>query len=77
MDYDFDVFVKEHLDNILCEVEKNQALAQIKARPAKPRKLFHMFHIKLHHKVDAPVFVLPEMELQDCAVSPSFSFNHL
>jgi hypothetical protein len=74
MDHDFDVFVKEHLDNILCEVEKNNALAKIKVRPAKSHKLFH---INLHHKVDMPVFDVPDVELQDCAVSPSFSFNHM
>ncbi len=69
MNRDFDVFVKEHLQDILCQVEKDQALAKI-----KPARVTH--HAALQHKHSHhPQVAHPE--LQDCAISPSFSHNKL
>ncbi len=69
MNRDFDVFIKEHLQDILCQVEKDRALAKIKQ--ARVRHQEAMEHKHSHH----PLVANPE--LQDCAISPSFSHNHL
>jgi hypothetical protein len=79
MNDNFDVFVKEHLDDVLCDIQKNQALAQLKVRQAKQHKWFHikLSLVKVFRKTNVPAYVTTEVELQDCAVSPSFSYNQL
>ena len=69
MNQNFDIFVKEHLQEILCQVEKEHALALIRkaheeARIPASLNLPHHLHVY-------------ETQLQDCAISPSFSHNHL
>jgi len=69
MNHNFDIFVKEHLQEILCEAEKDHALAFIRKG-----------HINSHKRAQlklARQLTVPEIPLQDCAVSPSFSHNHL
>jgi hypothetical protein len=69
MNNNFDTFVKEHLQEILCEAEKDHALAFIrKTRPNQHKRA----QLKLPRQS-----VGPEIQLQDCAVSPSFSHSHL
>ena len=69
MNHDFDVFVKDHLQAVLCQAEKEHALSSIRkthvdAYKSPQRKSPH------HH-------ANPVIQLQDCAISPSFSNNHL
>jgi hypothetical protein len=69
MNHNFDIFVKEHLQEIFYEAEKDHALAFMR----KARINSHnQAQLKLPHQL--PV---PEIPLQDCAVSPSFSQSHL
>ena len=69
MNHNFDIFVKEHLQEILCEAEKEHALAFIR----KVRIISHkQTQLKLTNQ-----FEVSEVTLQDCAVSPSFSKSHL
>jgi hypothetical protein len=69
MDHNFDVFVKEHLQEILCEAEKNHALSLLKApRSDRPKQ---------KHLKQAQMLMASDIQLQDCAVSPSFSQSHL
>ena len=69
MDHNFDIFVKDHLADILCQAEKEQALARL--RKARTES----------HKTDQPKLdprsIIQPAQLQDCAVSPGFSYNHL
>ena len=69
MDHNFDIFVKEHLQAILCEVEKDHALAFI--RKARVNSYMHS-RLKLPRHL-----VVPDIPLQDCTVSSSFSESHL
>jgi hypothetical protein len=69
MNNNFDSFIKEHLQDILCEAEKNHALASIRKMHIKTHK---WPQLKLpHHST------IPEIPLQDCAVSNSYSQSHL
>jgi hypothetical protein len=69
MNHNFDIFVKDHLQEILCEAEKELALAFIR----KVRIISHkQAQLKLTNQ-----FEVSEVPLQDCAVSPSFSKSHL
>ncbi|OGO31385.1 MAG: hypothetical protein A2136_03015 [Chloroflexi bacterium RBG_16_54_11] len=72
MNHDFDTFVKEHLQDILCEAEKERALASIK-------KVHKSRRMRIQLRIPPPITV-PEVQLQDCAVSavsPSFSQSHV
>lgn len=69
MKHDFDIFVKEHLQEILCEAEKEHALDFIRKA-----------HINTHKRAQLILprqLTAPEIPLQDCAVSPSFSHSRL
>lgn len=79
MNDNFDAFVKEHLDDVLCDIQKNQALAQLKNRQAKQHEWFNaiLSLVKSFRKTKVPAYVKTEVELQDCAVSPSFSYDQL
>jgi hypothetical protein len=69
MNHDFDTFVKEHLQDVLCMIEKEYALAAIRKSYSNSRK---------RKEVDlTSQLCFPETQLQDCAISPSFSHNHL
>jgi len=69
MNRDFDLFVKEHLQEVFCEIEKNHASALLKrARLDQPKQ----FQLKLSRKK-----VVPEIQLQDCIISTSLSHNQL
>jgi hypothetical protein len=69
MNIEFDTFVKEHLQEILCEAEKEHALAQLK----KPRLNYHKrIQLTLSRKL-----ISVDIRLQDCAISPSFSHSQL
>ena len=69
MGHNFDTFVKEHLQEILCEAEKDHALAFIrKTRPNQHKRA----QLKLPSQS-----IVPESQLQDLAVSHSFSQSHL
>lgn len=66
---DFDVFVEEHLQEVLCQAEKEQALTFVRKASAA-----------MHASVRPEPLHYPdttEIQLQDCAISPSFSHNHL
>jgi hypothetical protein len=65
MNQNFDNFVKEHLQEILCEAEKEHALAFIKKAPTKTSERAQLKH---PHPLTSS-----EILLQDCAVSPGFS----
>lgn len=69
MNRDFDILVKEHLQEILCEAEKNHALSLIKTTSFT------------HHKrVQLQLFrqrLVIEIQLQDCIISPSLSPNRI
>lgn len=69
MNHDFDTFVKQHLEEILCQAEKEHSLAMI-------RKLqIHRHNSVKHSLLD---HIQPhEVQVQDCAVSPNFSHSHL
>jgi hypothetical protein len=69
MNHNFDIFVKEHLQGILCEAEKDHALAFI-------RKVRINSHKQAQLNLPCQ-FTVPEIPLQDCAVSPSLSKSHL
>ncbi len=68
MNRDFDVFVKEHLQEILCLAEKEHSLALIKRTSDYHQKREHSKH--RHHAHGTSPLV------QDCAISPSFSDSH-
>lgn len=69
MDHDFDIFVKQHLEDIFCQAVKERALAQMR----EVRKHTHRYtSLKLHRHIQSPI-----AQLQDCAISPTFSHNHL
>ncbi len=65
MNRDFDVFVKEHLQEILCLAEKEHSLALIKRASDHHHK-----RVYIHHAHSTSPLV------QDCAISPSFSDSH-
>lgn len=69
MNRDFDLFVKEHLQEVVCEVEKNHALAILRRARLDQHK---RFQLKLPRMMD-----IPEIQLQDCAISTSLSHNQL
>lgn len=65
----FDMMIKEHLQDILCEAEKEYTLASI----YKIRNV-----IRKRVKVNQPPQEgTVDNQLQDCAVSPSFSQSRL
>jgi hypothetical protein len=69
MVHDSDTLVKEHLQEILCEAEKNHALS-----------LLHIDHLNQHHPTALKThrqLESPEIRLQDCAISPSYSDSHI
>jgi hypothetical protein len=68
MNHNFDIFVKEHLQEILCEAEKDHALAFIRKVRINSHK---RVKLKLSHQL-----TVSEIMLQDCAVSPGFSESH-
>ncbi len=61
MNHDFDTFVKEHLQDILCEAEKEHALASLK-------KVHKSRSMRLQLKIPHPLN-LPDVQLQDCAAA--------
>jgi hypothetical protein len=69
MNRDFDIFVKEHLDEIFCQVEKDRALKMLRKTPAVSQKA--QPHLHHHHQAE------PEIHLQDCAIEPSLAHSHL
>jgi len=69
MNRDFDIFVKEHLDEIFCQVEKDRALRSLYKKPVVRHKA--ELHLLPHHHN------MPEIHLQDCAIEPGFSHSHV
>ncbi len=69
MKHDFDTFVKEHLQEMLCQAEKEQSLVVI-------RKIQAHRHGKVQTKRTRFTSLAP-LPLQDCAISPSFSQSRL
>ena len=68
MNRDFDVFVKEHLEDIFCQVEKDRVLKMLHKTPVIRPKAEPLAHH--HHSI-------PEIHLQDCAIESSLSHSHL
>ena len=68
MNHNFDTFVKEHLQEVLCEAEKDHALAFMRKARGHSHKQAQM---KLPHQL-----VVPELPVQDCAISSSFTESH-
>jgi len=69
MNKDFDIFVKQHLEDVLCWVEKEHALAQLENERKKMYR--HAAH-PVHQRSLVPI-----VQLQDCAVSPTFTYSNL
>ncbi len=69
MNRDFDIFVKEHLDDIFCQVEKERALKKLHIGPYAGHKAES--HTPHHHRHS-----VHEIYLQECAIETSFSHNH-
>jgi hypothetical protein len=69
MNNNFDTFVKEHLEGIICEAEKDHALDFI-------RKAHLSQHERTHLNMQRQS-VGPEIQLKDCVVSSSFSHSRL
>ncbi len=69
MNHNFDIFIKAHLQEILCEAEKEHALAFM-------RKARINSHKRAQLK-QARQLTVSEIPLQDCAVSPNFSQSRL
>ena len=68
MNRDFDIFVKEHLDEIFCQFEKDRALKMLHETPVIKHKAELL--TRHHHSV-------PEIRLQDCAIDSSLSNSHI
>ncbi len=69
MVHDFDTFIKEHLQEVLCEAAKNHALS-----------LLHKNHLNQHRPTALKThrqLESPKVRLQDCAISPSYSDSHI
>jgi len=66
---DFDTFIKEHLQEILCEAEKKHALALLDKDHLNQH---HPTALKTHRRLESP-----EVRLQDCTISPSYSDSHI
>jgi hypothetical protein len=65
----FDIYVKEHLQEILCTAEKSQALSRLNK--------IHPQLQKQDQQIKSLQLTIPEIQLQDCASSPSFSQSRL
>lgn len=70
MNHYFDDYIQDHLQDMLCEAEKNHALAIMKKADSKP---LPQVQLKLSHVMPAE----EEIQLQDCAISASFSSGQL
>lgn len=69
MNHDFDDFVKQHLQDILCQFEKEHTLEMMrKTRIHRHKSVNHAQHHSIHTH---------EVQVQDCAISPSLSHSHL
>ena len=69
MNLDFDVIVKNPLNEIVYQLEKDQALRVLRKKTIPQyNTLAHQVH---------PHISRPEAQLQDYAISPSFSHSRL
>lgn len=69
MNRNFDIFIKDHLQEVLCEAEKAHALAFLRKDSINAHQ---GAQLKLQHPL-----TVPEIPLQDCAASHSLSQSHL
>ncbi len=69
----FEPFIKDHLNDILCQVERDHALKFL----LRPRVEKHKVDAHRHPHAHTHHTSLSDVELQDCAISPTVSISHL
>jgi hypothetical protein len=69
MDPNFDIFVKEHLAEIFCQVTKERGLRMLLKTPHS-RPIQALRRLPHRHRAREP-------HLCDCSIEASFSHNHL
>ena len=69
MNRNFEIYAKEHYQEMLCEAEKMRTLAFLKKARKNSRQ-----PIRIKQPAQSPD---PVLQLEDCPVSPSFWYSSL
>ncbi len=69
MNYKFETYIHEHMEEMLCQAEKEHALAQL-----RKAQNHHHEPMRQHQARRSPA---QEIKFQDCAIAPDFSLISL